>query len=97
MPKKRKVFDMGEMLAIEENPESIYFYIYNCLIANRNLFQFICNFKDFRKAKEKATPEEMKLLRVAIEEIRESMFEVEDLTATPEEVAETIDELYQFV
>ena len=92
---KRTEFELGDPIGPENNPEHIYHYITAAWNASRELLDIVREFKAFERAQENATPEEMQLLRVCLELVREPLQDVEHLTATGEEIAKCIDELLE--
>lgn len=92
---KRTEFELGDPIGPENNPEHIYHYITAAWNASRELLDIMREFKAFERAQENATPEEMQLLRVCLELVREPLMDVEHLTATEAEIAKCIDELLE--
>ena len=78
---KSAIYEMGEPLVPEENPESIYYYIVAARNIQDNAFEFIRNHKALERATANATPEEITMLGVAAEWARDFIRALDNYTA----------------
>ena len=91
--RKSAIYDIGDLYSPFEDPENINHYIAAACKASRELWDIITEYKAFERAQAKATPKELLLFRVALEYLREPLREVENMTATGAEIAQSIGEL----